>query len=63
MAVQEFDRPERSSMRQSDYILEYFVCLALLLVALVSAGFTVMSLPGPANDLPLPSRQLSEIPR
>ena len=63
MAVQEFDRPVRSIGLQSRRIWEQYLSLALLIAAIGFLGYTVLSLPGPVNDLPLPSRQLSDIPR
>lgn len=59
MAVQEFDRPVRR-LRES---FELYVSVALLILTVGFIGYTVMNLPAPANDRPLASRPVSDIPR
>jgi len=61
MAIQEFDRPLRMR-EQSRRTLETCLSLTLLLAAVVFISYTIMSLPRPASEQPLPYRQLSEMP-
>jgi hypothetical protein len=63
MAVQEFDRPIQRTAQELRRVRENCVSLALLIAAVGFLGFSVLSLPGPSNDFPLPGRQLSEIPK
>jgi hypothetical protein len=63
MAVQEFDRPIQRTAQELRRMRENCVSLALLIAAVGFLGFSVLNLPAPLNEFPLPSRQLSDIPR
>jgi hypothetical protein len=63
MAVQDFERPLRRSRLQAGIDWEFGISVILLVAVVTFLGYTVLNLPRPANDFPLATRQLSELPR
>lgn len=62
MAIQEFDRPQRLTRRQSQWDWEFHLLVALFIAAIGFIGYTIISMPGPVNERPLVNRQVSEMP-